>query len=399
MSLPTPTQTVETLQTSLQTKAKAEPAFRFYALWDKVCREDVLAEAYRRCRANAGAAGVDGETFGQIDAQRQERWLETLREELTSGRYAPSRSCACGYRRATEEASGLSAFRAQGPRGPDGGGAGHRSHLRGGPTAPAVWPAKLDAKMALRRVYWHVTQLGGGRWSTRIARLLHLDPAFALDAQPVPTDRRWSLAPHDQGLATAPVRRSSADVRADHRSAPDEAGCAQGGLTRPGGELLLPAPCCRHGKREPSGRRRPSSTADDLASAVDPATPSRRWRGWKLDDAARAGGEHGQDPDRPAARGELRLPRLHGRPLHGRDGRAYIGTRSSWKAVKSLLRRIHQRTNRQWYTDEPESRLPAQRLLRGWCGYFDQGRSSRSTTSPRYTERQVRRWLLRRSGR
>jgi len=89
MSLPTPPETVETLQTSLQTKAKAEPAFRFYALWDKVCRKDVLQEAYRRCRANAGAAGVDRESFARIDAHGVKRWLERLREELVKGQYAP----------------------------------------------------------------------------------------------------------------------------------------------------------------------------------------------------------------------------------------------------------------------------------------------------------------------
>jgi len=89
MSLRTPSETVEKLQTSLQTKAKAEPAFRFYALWDKVCRKDVLLEAYRRCSAHAGASGVDSETFERIDTYGLERWLETLWEELSSGKYVP----------------------------------------------------------------------------------------------------------------------------------------------------------------------------------------------------------------------------------------------------------------------------------------------------------------------
>lgn len=88
MSLGTPN-TVETLQTSLQAKAKTEPASRFYSLWDKVCREDVLDEAYRRCRANAGASGVDGETFDQIDAHGVDRWSGKLRKELVAGTYAP----------------------------------------------------------------------------------------------------------------------------------------------------------------------------------------------------------------------------------------------------------------------------------------------------------------------
>lgn len=62
-SLPTPLDSVRTLQSTLQAKAKSEAAARFNSLWDKVCREDVLLEAYRRCRANCGAPGFDDESF------------------------------------------------------------------------------------------------------------------------------------------------------------------------------------------------------------------------------------------------------------------------------------------------------------------------------------------------
>lgn len=67
VSLPTPLDSVRTLQSTLRVKAKSEAAYRFYSLWDKVCREDVLYEAYRRCRANRGAPGVDGQTFARIE--------------------------------------------------------------------------------------------------------------------------------------------------------------------------------------------------------------------------------------------------------------------------------------------------------------------------------------------
>src|SRR5947209_16688586 len=85
----TPLETVRKLQTSLQAKAKAEPDFRFYSLWDKVCRGDVLDEAYRACRRNGGAPGCDGMTFDRITAHGQERWLEELRQELRAGEYRP----------------------------------------------------------------------------------------------------------------------------------------------------------------------------------------------------------------------------------------------------------------------------------------------------------------------
>ena len=89
MSLPTSTIKVQTLQTSLQAKAKAEPAYRFYSLWDKVCRADVLQVAYRRCRANRGAPGYDGISFERIEEQGLDGWLERLRQEMVAGEYRP----------------------------------------------------------------------------------------------------------------------------------------------------------------------------------------------------------------------------------------------------------------------------------------------------------------------
>jgi RNA-directed DNA polymerase len=88
MSLETPDK-IRTLQRKLYCKAKAEPAFRFYLLYDKICREDILQHAYALARANAGAPGVDGVTFKQIDALGVEAWLAGLREELVSKTYRP----------------------------------------------------------------------------------------------------------------------------------------------------------------------------------------------------------------------------------------------------------------------------------------------------------------------
>ncbi|WP_206075285.1 group II intron reverse transcriptase/maturase [Mesorhizobium tamadayense] len=88
MSLETPDK-IRTLQRKLYRKAKAEPAFRFYVLYDKICREDILRHAYALARANAGAPGVDGVTFAQIEVEGVEAWLAGLREELVSKTYRP----------------------------------------------------------------------------------------------------------------------------------------------------------------------------------------------------------------------------------------------------------------------------------------------------------------------
>src|ERR1043166_4115681 len=88
MSLATP-EKIRTLQRKLYRKAKAEPAFRFYVLYDKIYREDILRHGYAVARKNAGAAGVDGVSFAQIEASGLEAWLAGLREELVSKTYRP----------------------------------------------------------------------------------------------------------------------------------------------------------------------------------------------------------------------------------------------------------------------------------------------------------------------
>jgi RNA-directed DNA polymerase len=88
MSLATP-EKVQSLQRKLCRKAKREPTYRFYALYDKVHRPDILAHAYGLAKANGGAPGVDGVWFEDIESAGRERFLAELGEELREKRYRP----------------------------------------------------------------------------------------------------------------------------------------------------------------------------------------------------------------------------------------------------------------------------------------------------------------------
>ena len=88
MSLTTPSK-IRELQIKLYRKAKNEPGYRFYMLYDKIYREDILAHAYALARANKGAPGVDGQTFERIESAGVERWLTGIRQELRDKTYQP----------------------------------------------------------------------------------------------------------------------------------------------------------------------------------------------------------------------------------------------------------------------------------------------------------------------
>ena len=80
MSLATPSK-IRELQIKLYRKAKNEPGYRFYMLYDKIYREDILAHAYELARANKGAPGVDGQSFEEIESKGMQGWLTGIREE------------------------------------------------------------------------------------------------------------------------------------------------------------------------------------------------------------------------------------------------------------------------------------------------------------------------------
>ena len=74
---------------ALHAKAKAEAGYRFYALYDKIFRDDILAHAYAQCRSNKGAPGVDGQEFADVEAYGVERWLGELALALREEKYRP----------------------------------------------------------------------------------------------------------------------------------------------------------------------------------------------------------------------------------------------------------------------------------------------------------------------
>ena len=81
---------VQKLQMALHAKAKAEAGYRFYALYDKLYREDILAHAYAQCRSNQGAPGVDGQDFRDVEAYGVTRWLGELAFALREETYRPN---------------------------------------------------------------------------------------------------------------------------------------------------------------------------------------------------------------------------------------------------------------------------------------------------------------------
>jgi RNA-directed DNA polymerase len=377
MSL-TPPATVGKLRQALHAKAKSAPTYRFYALYDKLYRADVLAYAYGCCKAKGGAAGVDGQAFDDIEAYGLERWLGELTEALRKKTYRPQ-----------------AVRRVHIPK-PDGG------------TRPLGIPTVTDRVV-------------------QTAAVLVLGAIFEADLPP----EQYAYRPGRSALEA--VRRVQHLVIAGHREVVD-ADLSGYFDSIPHAELMksvtrrvsdrhllvlikawLQAPVQETNER---GRTRRTTRNKDTGRGVPQGAPlspllanlyMRRFiLGWKVLGHERELDAHivnyaddfviccrgTADKADVAMRTLMRRLRLTvneqktrivdgadgsfdfvgytiGRCLAPQTGELYIGVKPSAKKIRALCQEIHEQTDRCWlWLDPAELVARLNRLVRGWTNYF-----------------------------
>ena len=407
MSLPTSLDTVRTLQTALQTKAKNEPATRFYSLWDKVCRKDVLAVAYRRCRANRGAPGVDGERFEHIEEQGLSGWLERLRQELTAKTYRPRPLLRVWIPKSNggERPLGIPCIRDRVAQ--------MAVLLVIGPIFEAdLFPWQygfrtgVDAKMALRRIHFGIADRGAREvidadLSDYFNTIPHGDLMRCVarriaDGAVLAVIRGW--------LNTPVVERSTKGERRSTEAKDRHRGTPQGGIISP---LLANLYFRRFMLAWYGGGHATRHQAEVVNYADDFVILCQSGHGEAaMETMRKLMTKLGLTVNEKKTR-LVKLPDetfdflgyTVGR-FYGRDGRPYWGTRPSRKSVKRLIREIHDATTSQWNALDVQSRIERLNpMIRGWAGYFSQGPVGKIyRLIDDYTARRLRIWLMRRRG-
>jgi RNA-directed DNA polymerase len=403
MSLEPPVK-VRKLQAALHAKAKGSPGYRFYLLYDKLYREDILAHAYRICAANKGAPGVDNQGFEDIESHGREKWLSELAEELREKRYVPQ------------------AIRRVNIPKPSGG------------QRPLGIPTVRDRVV-------------------QTAAVLVLEPVFEADLP----NEQYGYRPGRSGLDA--VREVHALVNMGHREVVD-ADLSGYFDSIPHAELMksvarrvsdrhllrlirqwLLAPVEERDKRE---RRCRTTPAKDTGRGVPQGAPlspllsnlyMRRFvLGWKaLGHARRLGAQIVAYADdfviccRGSAEEALRemqtmterlkltvnesktrlcrLPEQSfdflgytiGRCWSAKTGRAYLGTSPSRKSLQRLCRKISEQTSRRTLLLEPsEQAAQLNRMLVGWANYFCLGPVSKAYRSvDHHAAGRLHQWLRR----
>lgn len=405
MSLPTLRNSVQKLQKALRAKAKAEPSYRFYSLWDKVYRRDVLWEAYRHCRANDGAPGVDGVTFEKIEAQGVGLWLAKLQEELRSESYVslPLLRVWISKDNGGQRPLGIPAIRDRVAQ--------MAVLLVIGPIFDAdlcceqygFRPGK-SAKKAIQEAYYHVTARG-------LSEVIDADLSDYFTSIPHGAlmrclSRRIAdghmLSVIKQWLRVPVVEQTDDGDRRTTEAADKSRGVPQGGPLSPLLANLYFRRFLLAWKRFGYERQLQAlvvNYADDLVICCRPGNGREAMDAFRLL-MTRLGLTANETKTRMVKLPEESFDFLGytvGR-FYALYGRSYIGIKPSKKAVRKVRRKIHEATSRRWDCQLPHERISKiNEILRGWSGYFNHGHIKPTYQLVwRYTEVRLRRWLMRR---
>jgi len=402
-NLATPT-SVQKLQRALQTKAKGTPGFRFYALYDKLYRADVLRHAYACCKSNGGAAGVDEERFEDIETYGLERWLEELAQALRNEEYAPQpvRRVYIPKPNGTQRPLGIPAIRDRVAQTaavlvlepifePD------------LPPEQYAYRARRNALQAVQRVHKLINtghrQVIDADLSSYFdtiphAELLQSVARRVVDRRVLHLIKMWLTAPVEESGGRGNKKRTT-------RNRDEKRGIAQGSPLSPllanlyMRRFVLGWQCLGHERRFGA---RIVNYADDLVICCkgrpEKALAEMRQMMRRLKLTVNEEKTHIRRV--PAERFDF-LGYTFGRCYSEQTGQAYLGTWPSRKSIRRLTVAIHRQTEaRMGLLDAEIVVQRLNRMLRGWANYFCSGPVSKAyRTVDRYTAYRLRRWLCR----
>jgi len=402
MSLETP-ERIRSLQKKLYLKAKAEPDFRFYLLYDKVWREDILAHAYAVARENRGAPGVDGVSFAAIELGERQEWLAGIRKALRERTYRPDpvRRVMIPKPNGGERPLGIPTIRDRVVQ-----------------TAVKLVIEPIFEADLEPNAYGYRPRRSAGDAVKAVHELLSRGHTDVVDAD---LSKYFDTIPHDQLMQSvarrivdrdilklikmwlkAPVEETDRDGRKRMTGGKRHKwGTPQGGVISPLLANLYMNRFLKYWRLTEQGRK---LKAQVIAYADDFVIMSRGYAGeakaWAREVMSRLGLSLNE------AKTSLRDARKErfdflgysfGPHYSPRNGRKYLGASPSKKSVARLKPRIsailHRGNNAPW----GEICAELNRLLKGWSGYFDHG-----TCTPAYRAidnhvmTRVRRFLVKR---